>query len=355
MQEEKGMVGNHSASEAGSLRRVALALIVGNLVVLAILLATVGFALLRSREAYAARAQQTAENLTRTLSLSVAADVKQIDNALLSVSQELGRLDLASEAGMRDALRVVAEQRSLVPQVTAIRFTDAQGRVLNAGELTTRSVVDRDYFEAARRAPGRLVFSEPLLGRASKKWGVVLARARTDADGHFLGVVYSNLGTEHLDTIFDDVSLGPKAAVALRSASLQLIARYAPGASDPNAGLGTAVVSNEFRAAYKAKADRGTFVSRTAVDGIERTNAYLRVEGYPLLLLVGLATGDFYAPWRTQAFEMTGLAGIAGDRAGLAVLVDLSPAGGGRPGRTTRSRASRWSARRCWTTNSSAW
>ena len=300
--------GNHPASQAGHLRRVALGLVVGNLVVLAILLATVAFALLRSREAYAARGLQTAENLTRTLSLSVAADVKQIDNALLSVNQQLDRLDVASEAGMRDALRVVAEQRSMVPQVTAIRFADAQGRVLNAGETTSQSVADRDYFEAARRAPDRLIFSEPLQGRISKKWGVVLARARMGADGRFLGVVYSNLSAEHLDTIFDDVSLGPHAAVALRSASLRLIARYVPGATDPNAGLGTALVSREFRDALSASPDRGSYVSRTIVDGIERTNAYLKVGGYPLVLLVGLGTSDFFAPWRTQAFEMTGLA-----------------------------------------------
>ncbi len=296
------------ASKTRSVRRVIRALIVGNLVVLVILLVTIAFALLRSREAYAARGQLTAENLARTLSLSVAGDVKQIDNALLSVNQQLSHLDISSGSGMREALRVVAEQRSLVSQVDSIRLADAQGNVLNADDHATRSIADRDYFEAARRAPDRLVFSEPLQGRGSKKWGFVLARARTDAGGRFLGIVYSNFTVEHLVAMFDDVHLGLHGAVALRSTSLRLIARYTPGAKDSTTGLGTATVSKEFQRAFEAKPDSGNFISRTAVDGIERTNAYLRVRDYPLILLVGLGTSDFYAPWRTEAVEMTGLA-----------------------------------------------
>ena len=131
----------------------------------------------------------------------MAADVKQIDNALLSVNQELRRLDIASEPGMREALQLVAEQRSLVPQVDAIRLTDAQGNVLDADGRRTRSIGDRDYFEAARRSPNQLVLSAPLQGRSSKKWEFVLARARTDADGRFLGIVYSNFTAEHLVAI----------------------------------------------------------------------------------------------------------------------------------------------------------
>jgi diguanylate cyclase (GGDEF)-like protein/PAS domain S-box-containing protein len=289
-------------------RRVAVALVAGNLAVLVILLVTIAFALLRSREAYAERGQLTAENLARTLSMSVAADVKQIDNALLSVTRQLSRADVASASGSREASQLVAEQRSLVPQVDAIRLTDTLGNVLNADDHSTRSIVDRDYFEAARRTPDRLVLSEPLQGRSSGKWGFVLARARTDADGRFLGIVYSNLTAEHLVDMFDDVSLGSHGAVTLRSGSLRLIARYTPGAADSNAGLGTATVSKEFQRAFDARPDGGAFISRTAVDGIERTNAYTRVHGYPLTLLVGLGTSDFYTPWKRQALEMTGLA-----------------------------------------------
>ena len=301
-------VKNLLASKTRSVRRVTLALIASNLAVLVILLVTIAFALVRSREAYAARGQLTTENLARTLSLSVAADVKQIDNALLSVNQELRRLDVGSGPGLREALQLAAEQHSLVPQVDAIRLTDAHGNVLDGDGRGTRSIADRDYFEAARRAPNQLVFSEPLQGRSSKKWGFVLARARTDADGRFLGIVYSNFTSEHLVAMFDDVSLGPQGAVALRSASLRLVARYTPGATTTNAGLGTATVSKEFQRAFDARPAGGSFISHTAVDGIERINAYLRVHDYPLILLVGLGTSDFYKQWRSEAVEMTALA-----------------------------------------------
>ena len=293
-----------------SMRRFTHALLLGNIAVFAILFTTVFFALSASRAAYTARARQTADNLARTLSLSVAAEIKQIDNSLLSIVQQLNRAEKHSAPDMREVTGIIDEQRALIPQVDAIRLTDAEGAVLNAGSTAAVTVEDRDYFRASRNSPQQLVISEPLQTRIIKQWGLILARAYVDASGRFRGIVFSNLSSAHFVDEFDDVSIGAHGAVTLRSGTLKLIARYSPGVTDPSTGVGAANVSKELRSALEANAEQGSFVSRTASDGFDRINAYRRIQGSSLLLLVGIATDDFYTPWKKEVAEVIGLSGL---------------------------------------------
>jgi diguanylate cyclase (GGDEF)-like protein/PAS domain S-box-containing protein len=303
------MQGNVQSAQF-SMRRFAQALLLGNLAVLAILFMTVFFALSASRVAYTSRARQQAENLARTLSLSVGAEIKQIDNSLLSIVQQLNRSEKQSAPDMREVSGIIDEQRVLIPQVDAIQLTDADGTVLNGGVTPAVTIADRDYLRAVRNSPQQLVISEPLQTRINKQWGLILARAHVDASGRFRGVVFSNLSSAHFIDEFDDVAIGAHGAVTLRSGTLKLVARYSAGVTDPYAGIGTVNVSKELRSALAASADGGSFVSRTASDGFERINAYRRIQGSSLLLLVGIATDDFYTPWKEEVAEVTGLSAL---------------------------------------------
>ncbi|WP_162277358.1 sensor domain-containing diguanylate cyclase [Rhodoferax koreense] len=297
------------------LRRFAQILVVGNMAILALLVLTVTSALLSSHEAYFLRVRHTVQNLAGTLSLGVSAEVRQVDNALLSAVQQLNRLDALWRVDPVLTQQIVDELKAQVPQVDALRLTDERGFVLGAQGAAAIFVGDRDYFRQARERPDRLVISEPIEGRTSKRWGIVLARARVAADGSFKGVVYATMSSAHFVDGFDDYALGSQGAVTLRSASLRLIARFSAGDPAPQSGFGTVNVSAELSGALAAHPQEGFFVSHTALDGIERASAYQRVPGYPLLLLVGLGTDDFYAPWRRQAAELVSLA------AALAFLV----------------------------------
>jgi len=212
----------------------------------------------------------------------------------------MDRLDEAQAPPTRETTRRIAdEQRGLVPQADTIRITDASGVVLNADGHPTTSVADRDYFAAARERPLELVISEPLLGRIISKWGVILARARAP-HGQFRGIVYSNISSDHFLEEFARVQLGVQGAITLRSASLRLIARYTPESPASNIGVGTTQVSPRLHEALAADPRRGFFITKTAIDGIERTTAYQRVGDYPLYLFVGLATEEYYLPWRRE-------------------------------------------------------
>jgi diguanylate cyclase (GGDEF)-like protein/PAS domain S-box-containing protein len=308
--------GKHATNYAQSLpsrferRRFARMLLLGNAGIFAIILGTVVLALTESRASYTASARQTAEALTRTVSLNLASQIKQVDNAMLSAVYQLNRLENPTTSDSREALRILGEQQALVPQAEAVRMTDSEGKVIDTEEANAIHVGDRDYFRAARSAPEQLIISEPLQGRILKHWGLKLARARTDARGHFLGIVSANLSAAHFVEQVKGVAIGRQGAVTLRSESLRLIARYSPGRSEPERGLGTVSMSNEAAAALLAAPEAGVFVSRTAADGVERMNAYQRIPGCRLLVVVGIATSEFYAPWKTQVMEMAGLAAL---------------------------------------------
>jgi diguanylate cyclase (GGDEF)-like protein/PAS domain S-box-containing protein len=304
------------------LRPFARKLILGNLAILALLLITVVFVLQSSHEVYAARARQTSVNLAGTLGLSVSAEVRQIDNALLSTIQQLNRLEEDQRGlDLATATRIADEQKTLVPQATSLRFTDAGGAVLNGDTAVPVSVADRDYFKLAHDKPGQLAISEPLKGRIVPGWGVVLARARLGADGGFRGVVYAFLSNSHFVDLFDDFSLGPNGAVSLRSDTFKLIARFTPAGKTPDAAMGNANVSDVRKAAVAANPHSGYYVSATAMDGVVRTSAYQRVPGYPLMVMVGFDAADFFAPWYLQAVQLSGLAALlAAMVAGLSLL-----------------------------------
>ncbi|MFG6432757.1 diguanylate cyclase domain-containing protein [Roseateles sp. LYH14W] len=284
-------------------------LILGNLVLLALIALAAVLVLSASHRAHEERGRATAADLARSLALSVASTLQLVDNTLLSTLNQVDRLGAAGPLQAEELTRIADAQRALVPAMTALRVTDAEGRVLNpdADGPATVTVADRDYFQAARADPTRLAVSEPLQGRLKKGWGLVLARARLDEAGRFIGVVYGGIGTQGVVQDFQRADVGSQGIVVLRSSSLRLIARYSPRDRDPEARLGMAQVSDAFHAARKVDPWQGSYIARSTLDGIERVTAYTQVGRHPLLVQVGLATEDFFAPWRRQMAQLGGL------------------------------------------------
>ena len=289
-------------------------LVLGNLLALVLVTALSAVSLDASRAAFMQRALDATENLARGLQQNIAAHIGRIDMALQTIAlthaQQLARgaIDPAAFA------KAIDEQQAIAAEVDSLRVTDAAGVVRYGRGVaadTRADVSDRDYFVRARELPSPgLIVSEPLFARIGKRWGIVVARRLNHPDGSFAGVVYAGIGAEHFERLFATVKLGPQGAICLRSASLRLIARHT-GRGEPTVGHGTDNVSARLRDAIRASPLAGTYIARTALDEIERANSYQRVGDYPLLVLVGLATDDYLAPWRTEVAQVTILALLA--------------------------------------------
>ena len=185
--------------------------------------------------------------------------------------------------------RRMSEQRSLLPMVDALEFVVPPGSV------------------PIQAQPGAgLLVAGPTLDPASNTWRLLLARRVDAADGSPAGVIHASVPTEHFRSLFAAARPGPRGAITLRTTGLQLVARYSERA-EPSAGIGTSTVSAELREALRQAPRSGSFVAATALDQIERVNAYRQVGQLPLLVLVGLATDDYLSLWRRERLVVISL------------------------------------------------
>ena len=306
-------------------RRMLLGLSVGSLLAVLLLAVLSSVALLGSRAVHRQRAVDATTNLAQGLKQSIAAEIQLADVALQAVAQAHERQSRAGQFEAATFEREIEAWQSLAVGINSLRMTDAQGIVRHGRGVSVRAPVDvsdRAYFQQARdlALPG-LIVTGPVFARISQTWALVLARRVNHADGSFAGVVYANLATERFEQLFRSVKLGPSGAASLRTTSLQLVARHS-GDMARAQPIGSSKVSDQLREALQRQPEAGSYLAATAIDAVERVNAYGRVGDLPLIVIVGLATEDFLAPWHAEARLVLMLAGFTAlTLVGASVLV----------------------------------
>lgn len=278
-------------------------LLVGNLVLTAAIALATLHTLQISESAHLHWMRQAVRNLADSVGAEVATELRLVDNALITIAghtrmDRVGVQHLAPP-GMQDE---IATQQGLVPFVTAFRVTGLDGWVFQVrpGDAAVQ-ISDRDYFRAAL-ASDRAVVSEPVLSRFTGRWSLVLARRMTSAAGQPLGVVYAVIGSAHFSQLFSRFQLGSGGAISLRTGTGRLVARFTTADPGAPAGLGTDTVSPELHEILARDEVAGLYQAPTALDGIERINAYRRLPPYDLILLTGLSTQDIHAPIELEAW-----------------------------------------------------
>ena len=264
-------------------------LVLGNLLVVVLVSLLAWLVLSSSQAAFKRAALGATDSLARSMVQSIEAEIGRIDISLQTLV--LAHADLArsgTDIGGSFARRL-SEQRSLLPMVDALEF-----------------VVPSKAEPLDAQPGGGLLVSGPVFDSASNAWRLLLARRVDAADGRPVGLIHASVPTEHFRSLFAAARPGPRGAITLRTTGLQLVARYSEQA-EPGAGTGTSKVSAELRAALRAAPRSGSFVAATALDQIERVNAYRQVGQLPLLVLVGLATDDYLSLWRRERTVVIGL------------------------------------------------
>ncbi len=277
-------------------------LVAGNLILAVLLGSIAGVALYSSKQAHTEKARDSAESMTNGLRQMLGSEIRQVDMALLNVRSARDR----HPDDRAEIEAVLADQLALLPWADSLRITDASGIVRHGPGVSgmTVDLSDRPFFKAAKASTkDELIFSEPLQARISKKWVIAFARRLQKSDGTFDGVVYANVAADAFRQRFAEVDVGIYGAISLRTANRQLVARHAPGISEPPA-IGSSKVSSELERALVRNARAGFFISATALDGVERMSAYQAIDDYPFIILVGLSTADYFAAWRREAAQI---------------------------------------------------
>lgn len=281
-------------------------LVLGNLAAILLILALAGLSVHASRENFRERARLVADNLARSLAQSIAGRLATIDQTLQSV--RLGMLEAGSAAGPEGFARLLERQRGTAPNVDVLRVFDHDGTPFqHPGDQAPGEGALAAYRLAHDDPTDRLHVSGPVELPANGRWVLLLSRRLQE--GEQAGVVQAEVDLDRFRRQLAAVDVGRYGAATLRSATMQLIARHT-GQQDRPAPIGSTSVSAELQAAVLVRPDSGSFIARTPLDGIERATAYYRLPDAGWLVLVGLGTADFLAPWHSQVRQVGALSGL---------------------------------------------
>jgi len=258
------------------------------------------------KQRYQERATSAAQNIVRLLDQQISDTFGKIDvilqsNALFYQNQQRsGRLDA------RQVNDFLAHNEALLPYLDALRILDAQG-IVRFGSGQGTNLNDREMFIRAHQGQRNLIIYGPIFGRLSQKWVITVARRLETPDGAFAGVIFASLDTRSFEKVLSLASVGSHGAATIRALDLALVHRY-PSTMN---SVGSREVSTQLKEIIVRHPAGGEYIAPTSLDGIERSNAFRRLDSAPFYVLVGLATRDYMGAWRAKVWLISSLAALA--------------------------------------------
>ncbi len=258
--------------------------------VIGLLWTGIGFNLWHEYRAAEQNAASDTANLVRTFDEDITRTVEAVDQTLQFV-REAYRHD---RTGLLQGSWITAHA-FLDDLHVQVALADREGRVLwsNLGPvLTPVSLIDREHFQVQKNNPAdSLYISRPVLGRVSGKWTIQFVRKLFAPDGGFDGIVVVSLDPSYLSRFYSSISIG-NGCILLTTAEGVILARAPNGEPAINRELPAGATAQILRATTG-----GAYRATSGIDHIPRIFGSRRLERYPLLLSVGLAIEDVFAPY----------------------------------------------------------
>jgi signal transduction histidine kinase len=206
--------------------------------------------------------------------------------------------DLRERATTRPFFESLVSLQRLLPQIDAAAVVDSNGEILaNSRSFPPPRAPMRTaaFFVALKEDPNRgLVIAEPVLNPINHRWMLYFARAITDRQERFVGVVLMGIQVSYFEGYFSSIDLGPTSAITLIRGGGALIARWpridsAIGIKIPNL---FSTVSSAGEQPYV-----GTF---QGADNQSRRAAItpFSVQGNALFISVSQSRAALLQPWR---------------------------------------------------------
>lgn len=236
-----------------------------------------------------------------------AADTKVHRDAHLAATQVAAVFDASAQALQRiEAVMLTTEAahpgqevrniemavRDLPPGLmTSVFSSDGTLLMSSLKDPNRGNVADRDYFRELREGR-KLVISTLLTDRTSGEQVVVMAR-RIDRDGLFLGVAAVAIPLKRFVQLSDLLGLDGDATLTLAGMDGRLIVRYPV----------TTVVDIADSPLYDhvQQSPDGVYDTRSSIDNVERIVGYWVVDGWPVIMAIGIDRETALAAFARQA------------------------------------------------------
>jgi len=213
--------------------------------------------------------------------------VNYVDAHLLAL-----RAAYVRESSFDDARRhldLVPFDRSVIDDLAIVT---AEGQLVlwsGSPELKSIDVSDREYFTLQKQArTDQIHFSPVELGRISGKQLFRMSRPIHDAEGAFVGLVLASVDPYSIARFYQDLRIGRQSTTSLiGTADQKLRARFPEPAKDQ-----WGVPADSPLWAVLQKAAEGQYEAVGAIDGVQRTHVYKKLDKYPLVVSVGFSEQD---------------------------------------------------------------
>lgn len=287
------------------------ALVLANLLVLALLTALITLQARADRARVLEMAYRDAENLADALAEHTRQTLVALDLGLSSAIEALGSPSQIDSARWHE---VLLGRQAGSAGTYAYFMLDPQGRLVASSrtaspERTDLSDTDEFRIHRERRDAG-LYLGKPRLGRvgyAQGRWIVNASRRIETPDGQFAGVVAAVVSLEHLRRFYDKLRLGEQGAVGLFSAEGVLIARSPWVEQFLGQDFSGQAVYRDHIATHAQGRLSGPYVT----DGIDRLSAFRRVGETAATVYVGLGRDEVLAPWRERLVFQVAIGALA--------------------------------------------
>ncbi|MDR3532721.1 MAG: PAS-domain containing protein [Rhodopila sp.] len=258
--------------------------------VVGLLWAGIGFDLWHDYKVAELNAAKDTANLARSFDENITRTVEAVDQTLLFVRESYQH----DRAGF--VLGSWARGRGFLDELhLQIGLVDRDGHVFwsNLGRVSPEvNLTDREHFQVQKTSRDDSLFiSKPVLGRVSGKWTVQFVRKLVAPDGSFDGIVVVSLDPHYLSRFYESIAIG-NGSIILATTGGIVLAR---------APKGEPLIGSELPAEVEARMLRGTTAASyrtvSGFDGVDRILSSRRLERYPLMLAVGLASDDVFSAY----------------------------------------------------------
>lgn len=260
---------------------------------IAIFWAALIFDLYQTKNAAITRAEDDAKNLAFTFQEGVKRTIDGIDQvmmAIISENNESGNsYHVPTWAQNAPLLKGIAFQIAMIGP-DGIEVSSSIGPIKGI-DLSDR-LLFRYHLDPAASQP---YISVPVIGRASGRLSIQITRRMTRADGSFGGVLVVSIDPFYFSRLFDHIALGENSVLNL--VGLDGVVRGHRSVNGYEIG---GKVRRTGNLARLLSSDAGTLTTHSNLDGIERIYTSAPVSGYPLYMVVGLATDDVLAAAKRQ-------------------------------------------------------
>ncbi|WP_426113493.1 diguanylate cyclase [Massilia sp. PWRC2] len=306
-----------------------------------------GWSIYRARQEALADASIAAGNMARAMADHADGLFAQVDSVLAGAVEQIDHGGLAGDSARLRAYLVMMVGRTAALQ--GLFIYDANGSWL-ANSLPGSTALagtapappmnnaDRAYFLYHRQhADLATRVGAPVRSRSSGAWIIPVSRRLQHADGTFAGVVLATIGHDYFRNYYERFEIGSAGVIALAGDDGVLLMRRPFDARQLEAGAAAETLFWRWQAQGRSAIP----VSITDSDGVQRRYYYEHLRDYPLVVGVGLSSGDVLESWRRAAFF-----GAAGTAALLAALLIPGGAMIGQLKRRERLQAELRSAKR---------